>query len=757
MNRKTMKKILILTAVLLLFYTNVFADTYVNEYRTIGATYETWGDGDNYDTGGGVYAPSNKAVKSSGNNFIVDEVGLPWSISKNSREITYTRGEQDTTFVFSGMYWFNTATEAWTQIDSENNVTPTQVGDTVVASGLYDGVDLEIISSVSGPQVDYVITDMSGWTPNPYGTDGVLAFWHELKNRGHGLEVDGISWNGTDLAFGNNVTFTGTVRDFDIINTLAEDATGDKANVTNAIIRAVNKDFFGESVDATWVASATLPVRMHYETKNGTISSDATWGSGTTYYLDADVTIANEVTLTVEGGAVVKGGSPTIAIKGGGQDAVLVTSGASMTNFAYFTAKDDNSVGAEIDGSDGEPDTPGFGGIGEEANAFQINLDGAYIGYALNPVWVKGDGLTDISITLTNSYIYWNSGSVGVKAQTTGTGSNLDFHVNNCIFYTPANVTSTGVVYTYWLFPAPITSEFHIENNLFYIDAIPYDPIAVIWTRGHDSFKGVDVIIRNNTVFCTENVGDTRGIYSYTPDITTTTVQDNIVVGCTTGYLTNAVGETDLIEDHNLAYNNGTDWGNGFGGGTGDITTTPDFGTHDDAASGVPEWANDYHLGTSTTAVDAGSRSSSAAGLDALHTVVAATTDSGDVDLGFHFPVATPVGGGITCSNSGWYTGTEIESLRYICGQLSLTGCDTEFVAIKKIVENIVEETYDYFIGESEFLRVWCYELREELIAYSYTEVESLRCIVQGYTGDSYPVATEAELLRIIADCSPFE
>lgn len=618
-----MKKLvtIILGLVTIMIGSPAFAETVVGENRIEHATFTEVGDGIGYHNGSS-WVRANKAVKASGNNFIVDEAGLIWSISKNSREIVYTRDGVTTTFAFAGMYWFNMSTQAWTAIDSQNNVTPVQNGDTVTIPALYDGVDVEIISHVSGPQVDYIINDMSGWTPNPYGADGVLGFWHELKSRGHGLKVDGVTWNGNDFTVGKTVDFTGPVKYFSIIETEAEDAAEETHVVKNALVRAVNKDFFAESIDATWLASATLPVRMHYVAKGGALNTQ-TWVAGETYLVSTNASVNAGQTITVEAGAVVKF-QTGVSLHSLNATGSWVTTG-TWGDWAYFTSCDDNSVGEDLapylivddDGNcgDGTPEDVDWGSV---LCRYNCDFTGAHIRYhGLTYI----DGASDWdqcnieeedegfqirnsypgAITLTNSTI--RIGTVGdVCPAVMFNYGNRDHVVSNNLFLfedAPAAGCSTGV-----------------------IDFGPTGTQSMVFTH--------------NTVI-SSSIVNTNFMHFFSVPTTGTFTNNFFDDPSAWGILNPGTGFT---------YNQYTG-SKGVALGTGETEgVTVNWASHVD--TGTPAWAQAYHFTAGDDPIDAGSDTAASFSLDTKHTLSDGTVDSGTVDLGFHFDgggAAPPAGG----------------------------------------------------------------------------------------------------------------
>jgi hypothetical protein len=577
---------------------------------------------------------SSKTVKAAGSTFYVDEAGLSWSIKKNNRDITFTRDGVETTFGFDGMYWFNMATESWTAIDSANNVTPTQSGDTVLIPGLYGGVDVEIVSRVSGPQVDYVITDMSGWTANPYGSDGVLAFWHELKSRGHGLKVDGVTWNGTDYTLGNNITFTGPAKDFDIIYSEAVDANDDTFPITNALIRAVNKDFFGESIHSTWLSSASLPVRMHYDTKSTTTPGNETWSEGTTIFIDSVLSTSGYY-ITIEKGVFVKfndnGAIGHTDITGG------VTVTGEWGDWAYFTSCLDVDVarGEEISDADCDLGEPGVTAPAPGdwnrifANQASMNLVGMWVqyagqsnapmGYGAGNFNGDGDGVYYIKDSVFTSNLLGTNVPLIIN---NFSSDSVDMDVYGNVFdCSDGGVAAMAAVI--WQRDGNVS----IRDNLFIVP-------AGHTTQGMQLYQTNPTEVLRNTIVVagggTVGAG-WQGIYDRSA--LTDTAYDN-VIQCSDGGSA-GTGITGFgTHAYNLAYGCTTAFSTGAG--TGDITLDPDFSAHEHAE--LPAAADDFHLGVSSNAIDAGSDTAVNLGVDDAHALDTGALDTGTVDLGFHYP-----------------------------------------------------------------------------------------------------------------------
>jgi hypothetical protein len=202
------------------------------------------------------------------------------------------------------------------------------------------------------------------------------------------------------------------------------------------------------------------------------------------------------------------------------------------------------------------------------------------------------------------------------------------------------------------------------ENNYFYVSVINHRAIHfpnghsvtntktfnitnnLIRLTGNGSHYGIlmqqtdtdyAINVYNNTIVC--DAAGTGYAYRALNEPATTLWYDNIATGCANGF--EHTGSS--VHDYNLAYNNSTNFGGSWSAEANEITTDPDHQTHDDSALGVPSWADDYHLGTSSNAIDAGSQTASAAGMDAKHAADTGVNDSGTVDIGHHYPTAAGV------------------------------------------------------------------------------------------------------------------
>ena len=100
---------------------------------------------------------------------------------------------------------------------------------------------------------------------------------------------------------------------------------------------------------------------------------------------------------------------------------------------------------------------------------------------------------------------------------------------------------------------------------------------------------------------------------------------------------------------------------------------------------------------------------------------------------------------------------TEFEALAIICTNLSLSGCTSEYPAIREIVESELGSAQDAGWRETRLLAEWCFSYSATESDKTFTEVQSLRCLGDNIVGsEDYSSWTEAPLYTLLADNSPF-
>ncbi len=198
------------------------------------------------------------------------------------------------------------------------------------------------------------------------GTNDVYFQWAGLgyNNFYYFNSADAITWeaNGTAAGFYDGIT---------------GDPTPNYANP------AINQGFFlyhfGSPI--TWTNAFTIPnagLAGAYTVLSGSLTN-YTFASDTTYYIQTTIQLYG--VTTIEGGAI---------IKFTGQPAQLTLNGALVcltgpANMAILTSKDDNSVGATISGSTGNPSNANGGtyllaGSGQTNNYTFLKLSYAGVG-----------------------------------------------------------------------------------------------------------------------------------------------------------------------------------------------------------------------------------------------------------------------------------------------------------------------------------------------------------------------------------------
>ena len=145
-----------------------------------------------------------------------------------------------------------------------------------------------------------------------------------------------------------------------------------------------------ERVPHAWLAAATYPITLDYETRSGSIDGQV-WRADATYHVSGDVNVALGKTLTIEPGTVVKFASGT-AINVITEDAKIVAKGEPYS-YIVFTSDDDNNSGQEIAGSDGTPNLGDYDDaivIGLSASA-DCEIEYCKIGYASDAIEIDLD------------------------------------------------------------------------------------------------------------------------------------------------------------------------------------------------------------------------------------------------------------------------------------------------------------------------------------------------------------------------------
>ncbi|MHB9071876.1 MAG: hypothetical protein ACYC54_16065 [Sedimentisphaerales bacterium] len=122
------------------------------------------------------------------------------------------------------------------------------------------------------------------------------------------------------------------------------------AKADKQIIRdSDNKTYLVESLDVSAMEEATYPVVWDYHNVSGTITSDETWYADATYYVSSWITVADDNTLQIEPGTIVK--FKYDADNSNGIDAdngTLIAKGEPYSYIVFTSARDPN-MGDVID------------------------------------------------------------------------------------------------------------------------------------------------------------------------------------------------------------------------------------------------------------------------------------------------------------------------------------------------------------------------------------------------------------------------
>ena len=208
--------------------------------------------------------------------------------------------------------------------------------------------------------------------------------------------------------------------------TVASNPTGNGDAITSNIDYTPWRDGSGMNLPVTTVAD--------------NITSSTTWESGNVYHVTTDIAVNSGITLTVEGGTIVKFASG-VSMTVNGSLISNGTAGALVT----FTSDRDDAAGGDSNG-DEDATVPGPG------NWDLIRLSGS--GSDLSYTVVRygrsgfGDGVLDIrtSVAMSNVFVNNNIGN-GVYSEANQTGWTNVQSVNNSrygIYFFEAALTMTG-------------------------------------------------------------------------------------------------------------------------------------------------------------------------------------------------------------------------------------------------------------------------------------------------------------------------
>lgn len=396
------------------------------------------------------------------------------------------------------------------------------------------------------------------------------------------------------------------------------------------------------------VVMILLPsLAMAFSTPTSPCTGDVTFADGTEYLIVGQyVCNGSTGTVTVEGGSIIKFSDTSPGQWNVGK---ITTSGTTAANPAYWTSCNDDTIGTDFGTASGDcgdttPDGDDWLGMTAGGTVSLFTLDYLYWKYGRSMAVFSNVFNPTPSGSVSNSIFDDPSDSAGdilISVSSLSFGAEITFENNIMRMYAGEafrirpidSATTNGTV--------------NIKNNLMLMSTSnSYFGIRFL----QDNNFTIDANVYNNTIVCLDPSTNITGI-----DVDDThagvIVKDNIVAkgavsNCPKAYEANVGDNHD--HDYNMAYGATTAWSGSWVEATNEVddvdeSANPDFTEHTD--DNIPTWADDYHLGPSQSdAVDGGSRSASAAGLDDRHALSTGSNDSGTVDLGFHYPSAD--GGG---------------------------------------------------------------------------------------------------------------
>jgi hypothetical protein len=236
-----------------------------------------------------------------------------------------------------------------------------------------------------------------------FGFSRVPALWH-------GSEP--IAW----FALGVNPGYLAEVRisaagatAYDVVTTASGAANWRTTTEPdgNYQVQVVFRDASGQTVGQI---SQNELVNNSVTWHGGVITANETWTSNTVHAIDSGVTIPNGVTVTIQGGAIVKFAKGTgITVLSGG---VLTALGTADAPIVLTSLADDTAGGdTNLDGNDSRPEPGDWAGITIQGGQFNQS---PYVD--LRYAWQSHAGLLAASETWLGSFVHLVTGNLTVPA-----------------------------------------------------------------------------------------------------------------------------------------------------------------------------------------------------------------------------------------------------------------------------------------------------------------------------------------------------
>lgn len=150
-------------------------------------------------------------------------------------------------------------------------------------------------------------------------------------------------------SFIRGVAYPGTAR--------GDDGRCLQVEVRKTVWEENGKYYLWEEIPWTFVRDNPFPITIDYVNRSGVLAASETWTAGPTYLVDGTLTLAANVTLTIEAGAVVKfsddsGGASGIVVAGSNSRIVAL---GTANGPIVFTSRNDDTTGEIVPGSSGAP------------------------------------------------------------------------------------------------------------------------------------------------------------------------------------------------------------------------------------------------------------------------------------------------------------------------------------------------------------------------------------------------------------------
>jgi hypothetical protein len=320
---------------------------------TIEEITPTLGTGFAYQAKQGAYQVSFVGVLSASG-------GSPWSIIYQTKGQTLRLGIK-----YLGYYDSSNGSSIF--LATPNAVVPQLVApNKLVYRNAFPGVDIEYVYTKGAFLQNAIINSVSSYqSPSHYGlnpasTQLIVATELDLATTANvQLSVNKQKYRGESIAANDcpielsNSSTGNQLCSFEPNQAFDSQASKKEIAVQQRVIALNGKHYLVEGIPLNWVSSATLPVTIDYELRNGGLNRNEVWKSGYTYHVSGTYSVNNGYTLVIEGGAIVKLGTvgSTSNIKINATSGAQIQVMGSKYNYVVFTSANDTTVGAYLNGT----------------------------------------------------------------------------------------------------------------------------------------------------------------------------------------------------------------------------------------------------------------------------------------------------------------------------------------------------------------------------------------------------------------------